>query len=339
MSVSSPGVMRRWVFPVLRLVVFAAIAAALVKLAFFSGATAGADGITPSGVVTEPTTTVESGSIRNDLTVDATVFADAAVPVRATAAGEVTKVAVAPGAAVDAGTAVAVVKQQLATPAADGSPRYANVTIAAGAAGTLSAVSVLVGQQVAVGDVLAQVAPPTFNVSGSIAAVQQYRLLAKPTEATVTIAGGPQPFTCTGLTVSAPLAGASAAGGSEGAAQSAGPSDASAGAGSSGGPTVRCAVPGDVVVFAGLAAKLTISAGSADDALLVPATAVEGAGAAGTVYRPAADGGAPTPVKVELGIFDGRQVQVVSGLKKGDEILEFVPSKVDEQAAANGIAG
>ena len=339
MSVSSPGVMRRWVFPVLRLVVFAAIAAALVKLAFFSGATAGADGVRPTGVVSEPTTTVASGSIRNDLTLDATVFADAAAPVRATAAGEVTKVAVAPGAAVDAGTPVAVVKQQLATPAADGSPRYGTVTITAGAAGTVSAVAVLVGQQVAVGDVLAQVAPPTFNVTGSIAAVQQYRLLTKPTEAKVTIAGGPAPFTCTGLSVSAPLAGASA--GSDGVAQAPAPSAGSpSGAGSTGGPTVRCAVPADVTVFAGLAAKVTISAGSADDALLVPATAVEGAGAAGTVYRPATDGGAPTAVKVQLGIFDGQQVQIVSGLKKGDEILQFVPSKVDEQAAAaNGISG
>lgn len=339
MSQSSPGVMRRWVFPVLRLVVFAAIAVALVKLAFFSGATAGADGISPTGVVAEPTTTVQSGSIRNDLTLDATVFADAAAPVRATAAGEVTKVAVAQGAAVDAATPVAVVKQQLATPAADGSPRYGTVTITAGAAGTLSAVDVLVGQQVAVGDVLAQVAPPTFNVSGSIAAVQQYRLLSKPTEAKVTIAGGLEPFTCTGLTVSAPLAGANT--GSDGSAQGAAPSaGASVPTGSGGGATVRCAVPAEVTVFAGLAAKLTISAGSADGALIVPATAVEGAGAAGTVYRPAAGGGEPTPVKVQLGIFDGQQVQIVSGLKKGDEILEFVPSKVDEQAAsANGIGG
>ena len=31
------GIARRWVFPILRLVVFAAIAAALVKLAFFGG--------------------------------------------------------------------------------------------------------------------------------------------------------------------------------------------------------------------------------------------------------------------------------------------------------------
>ncbi|MBN9630169.1 MAG: hypothetical protein J0I18_06115 [Actinobacteria bacterium] len=339
MSASSPGLVRRWVFPVLRLIMFAAIGVALVKLAFFNGSTAGADGATPAAVVPEPTTTVHSGSIRNDLSLDATVYADAAAPVRATAAGEVTKVTVAPGAAVDSGTSVVVIKQQLATPSADGRPRYGTVTVTAGAAGAVSALSVLVGQQVAVGDVIAQVAPPTFSVAGTIAAVQQYRLLSKPTEATVTIAGGPAPFTCTGLTISAPLAGANP--GADPSAGAPAPSAGSpSGAGSGQGPTVRCAVPAGVTVFPGLPAKLTISAGSAANALIVPATAVEGAGAAGTVYRPAANGGDPTPVKVQLGIFDGQQVQIVSGVKKGDEILQFVPSKFDEQAAAaNGITG
>jgi len=334
MSAAAPGIGRRWVLPIIRIVVFAAIGVALVKLAFFSGATAGGDHVMPTGVVSDPTTTVTTGSIRNDVTLDATVYPDAAVPVRASAAGEITKVAIAAGAGADPGTAVAVIKHPLETPAADGTPLYKYVTVAAGAAGTVSSLAALVGQQVAVGDVLAQIAPPTFTVSGSIAPVDQYRLLSKPTEATVTIAGGPAPFTCTGLTVSAPLAGAGGdASGSAG--------DGSSASSGSGGPTVRCAVPGDVTVFAGLSAKLKISAGSAADALLVPATAVEGSGATGTVYKPAGDGGAPTPVAVRLGIFDGHRVQIVSGLAKGDEILEFVPSKSDEQVAAatNGIGG
>ncbi|MGO4595004.1 hypothetical protein AB4Z18_14410 [Leifsonia sp. 2TAF2] len=342
MSVSSPGVVRRWVLPILRIVVFAAIAVALVKLAFFNGATSGTDGIVPTAEVSDPITTVQTGSIRNDISLDATVYPDAAAPVRATTAGEVSKVDVAVGAAVDAGTAVVVVKHPLATAAADGTPLYEKVTISAGAAGTLSALTVLVGQQVAVGDTIAQVAPPTFNVTGTIAPVEQYRLLTKPTEATVTIAGGPAPFTCTGLTINAPLAGAAAGPSPEPSGDAPGTTGPSAsGSGSSTGPSVRCAVPAGVTVFGGLAAKLTISAGAAADALVVPATAVEGSGTAGTIYRPAAGGGAPKPVKVELGIFDGRNVQIVSGLKEGEEILEFVPSKSDEQAAAamNGLGG
>jgi membrane fusion protein, macrolide-specific efflux system len=336
MSAAAPGVGRRWVLPILRIIVFAAIGAALVKLAFFSGATAGSDGVKPTGAISDPLAVVETGSIKNDVKLDATVYPDAAVPVRATVAGEITKVAIAVGAGADTGTAVVVVKHPLTSTDPDAVPGFRSVTIPAGAAGTVSALNALVGQQVAVGDVLAQVAPPTFNVTGSIAAVDQYRLLSKPTEATVTIAGGPAPFTCTGLTISAPLAGSgsgSGAGGDSGSGDAGGAAGGSGSSGTNGGPSVRCAVPADVTVFAGLAAKVTISAGSAADALLIPATAVEGSGVAGTVYQPAANGGDPTPVKVQLGIFDGKRVQIVAGLKKGDQIMEFVPSKSDQESA------
>jgi len=341
MSAASPGIGRRWVLPIIRIVVFAAIGVALVKLAFFSGATSGSDGVKPTGAISDPLAVVETGSIRNDVSLDATVAPDPAVPVRATVAGEITKVSVALGAGTDGNTAVVVVKHPLTSTDPAATPGFRSVTITAAAGGTVSALNALVGQQVNVGDVLAQIAPPTFNVSGSIAAVDQYRLVSKPTEATVTIAGGPAPFTCTGLTVIVPLAGSGGAGGASGSGDGDAGSGAGAGAGSgsTAGPIVRCAVPGDVTVFAGLAAKMKISAGSAPDALLVPATAVEGSGATGTVYEPAADGGAPTAVKVQLGIFDGKRVQIVSGLKKGDQVMEFVPSKADQQAKAMGFAG
>jgi membrane fusion protein, macrolide-specific efflux system len=332
MSSTSPGVVRRWVFPILRVVVFAAIAVALVKLAFFSGATEGGDGARPTGGVSDPTTSVRTGAIRNDVTLDATVYADAAVPIRSGAAGEIREVQVSAGQQVDGGTVVAIVK------------RFSDdrsVPVTAGAAGTISALPALVGQQVAIGDVLGQVAPPTFNVSGTIPASVQYRLLSKPAEAQVAISGGPAPFTCTGLTVGVPLAGSgdAASGAGAGSAAGSGSGSGASGSGASTGPTVRCAVPTDVTVFAGLAAKVTIAAGSAQDALLVPATAVEGSGANGTVYVPN-PAGKPTAKKVALGIFDGTDVQIVSGLAKGDEILQFVPSKTaDEAAAATGTNG
>ncbi|MHA7987157.1 biotin/lipoyl-containing protein [Rathayibacter sp. CAU 1779] len=324
MTAASPGVTRRWVFPILRILIFAAIAAALVKLAFFSGATAGSDDLRATGVVSDPTSIVRTGSISDDLTVKGTVFADAAVPVRATATGEITAVSIAVGQHVDSGAAVIVVKK---------ADDQTHVTVVAPAVGTVSDLTALVGQQVGVGDVLAQVAPPTFNVTGSIAAADQYRLLSNPTTAQVVISGGPAPFTCTGLTVSAPLAGASSTPSTSG--QGTEPSS-----GTASGPTVRCSVPADVTVFAGLAAKLTIAAGKADHALIVPATAVEGiSGGEGTVYTRSGSGD-PTPHKVQLGIFDGTSVQIVSGLKKGDEILQYVPSKSDEQTdAVVGVRG
>lgn len=358
MAAANQGVARRWVFPIARIVVFAAIAAALVKLAFFSGATAGTDQLAPSGALIEPTVVVERGTINNDVSLQATVAADPAVPVRSSVAGEITKVSATVGQTVDAGTAIAVVKQTTTTtattnqtvtdpttgasstqPVETTKTSTKLVTITAGAAGTVSSLTALLGQQLAVGDTIAQIAPPTFNVSGTIAAIDQYRLLAKPTEAKVTIVNGPPPFTCTGLTISVPLAGAESGGanGASSASQGSGASSGTASSGAtSGGPTVRCAVPSSVTVFAGLAAKLVITAGTASDALLVPATAVEGAGSDGNVYVAGKSGGDPVAKPVKLGITNGTKVQIISGVAEGDEVLEFVPSKAEQQNQNSG---
>lgn len=301
-------------FPIIRLVVFAAIAAALIKLAFFGGfGAAPSDAAVPTGAVGDPTVQVETGTIVNDVVLDATVQADPAVPVRATLAGEVRKVLVTAGQAVDASTPVVTIRSE--TPNPDGTTSVKTVTVTAGAAGTLSALPVLAGQQLAVGDAVAQVAPPSFSVTASLKAAQQYRLLNKPTEASVAITGGPAPFTCTGLTIATPLAGADAAGG--------GASDAGAPAPT--GTTVHCTVPPEVTVFSGLAAKMTISGGKAENVLVVPTTAVEGSAGSGTVYVPAVGGGKPATKAVTLGLTDGTKVQITGGLEKGDTILEFVP--------------
>jgi multidrug efflux pump subunit AcrA (membrane-fusion protein) len=150
---------------------------------------------------------------------------------------------------------------------------------------------------------------------------QQYRLVNRPTEGAVTVTGGPQPFTCTNLTISTPLAGSG-----DGSSASS-PSDGSgtSGTGATATTTVRCAVPGGVTVFSGIAAKLTVSGGVAEGALTVPVTAVEGApGGAGVVYT-STDGGKATRHDVQLGVTDGKVVEVRDGLAEGDQVLEFVP--------------
>ena len=49
------SVARRWVFPIIWMVIFAVIGAALVKIAFFPDSTAsGSDGLEPTGQVIEP---------------------------------------------------------------------------------------------------------------------------------------------------------------------------------------------------------------------------------------------------------------------------------------------
>lgn len=301
-------VARRWVFSILWMLIFAAIAAALTKVAFFPDAAPDASAPDqPGAVIVEPQWQVTLGTVRNDVTLTGTVASDAAVPVLATLSGEVREVTAAVGNRVEAGQQLALLRAELSNP--DGTTYTKWDYIVAPATGTLSSFSVLYGQQFSVGQTVGQVAPPTFNVSGSIPPEQLYRLIQRPSEAQVSINGGPAPFTCTGLTISTPLAGAG-----DGGTPNPGGS----------GPVVTCAVPADVTVFAGLTAELVIPGGIAENVLVIPTTAVEGGGGTGTVYLSLPDG-STEPREVTLGLNDGVQVQVIAGLEEGDLILQFVP--------------
>jgi multidrug efflux pump subunit AcrA (membrane-fusion protein) len=133
------------------------------------------------------------------------------------------------------------------------------------------------------------------------------------------VTGGPAPFTCTNLTVTTPLAGA----GTGGSPDDPGTGDPGAGAGS--GTTARCVVPADVLVFPDLVAQLTISAGVAENVLVVPVTAVLGAAESGVVYVVDPDTGETEERTVTLGLSDGINVEVVDGLEEGELVMQFVP--------------
>lgn len=306
------SIARKWVFPILRIVVFAVIAVALVKLAFFADPVE-QSAEQPTGEIVEPQIQVTRGTIQNDVVLSGSVNAKPAIPVKATFGGEVRQVLVKQGKVVKKNTPVMVVRADLVN--ANGTPYQRVETVYAGASGVLSSFSVLVGQVVGIGDVVGQVAPQTFNVTASIAPEQLYRLTEKPTEAQVTVQGGPAPFTCTGLAIITPLPGDS--GGDP------------SGDGS-GGTTVRCNVPADVRVFAGLVADMTIAGGVAENVLIVPMTAVQGAADTGIVYVIGADG-EQEERSVTLGLNDGVNIEVTSGLTEGETILQFVPG-----AAAGG---
>jgi macrolide-specific efflux system membrane fusion protein len=302
-------VTRKWVFPIIRLVIFAAIAAALVKVAFFADPASGAESpLFPTGSIEEPQVPVSTGTIRNDVTLTGTVNADDAVAVKATLAGEVRKVSASVGQWVDAGAELFIIRSE--TPGdflpdgTMGKPKVKTETVKAPLSGTLSSLTVIVGQAVSVGEEAGKVAPPSFNVTASMPPEQQYRLLNQPTEATVTITGGPAPFTCTGLTITTAVAGQ--------------------GEGAASGTTVRCAVPAEVTVFAGLAAQVTIAGGLAENVLVVPTTAVAGGAQTGVVHLIGADG-AIEERPVTLGLNDGVSVEVIDGLAEGDLVLQFVP--------------
>jgi macrolide-specific efflux system membrane fusion protein len=295
---------RKWVFPIIRIVIFLAIAAALVKIAFFADPVID-DSAKPTGEIVEPQVAVATGTIQNDVTLTGTVTNDAPVAVKATLTGIVRDVYVTAGQHVDAGTEILRIRAEIMNP--DGTQYVDYETVVAPIAGTLSTFTALEGQSFSVGDDVGKVSPPSFNVSGTIAPEQQYRLLNQPTEAQVTITGGPAPFACTGLTITA-----------------APPSSGETGSPGSTGPTVRCSVPVDVTVFPGLSATMVIAGGVAENVLVVPITAVEGSAQTGNVYFVLPDGSTESR-PVTLGLNDGISVEVKEGLEEGDMILQFVP--------------
>lgn len=305
-------VARRWVFPIIWMVILAAAAAALVKIAFFPEGETGADPAQPGAVITEPEWVVETGTVRNDVTLTGTIAADTAVPIPATLAGEVWEVMVGQGQWVDAGIEIAEIRAEALR--SDGTPYTTYKTVTAPISGVLSSFPTLEGTITTVGGALGQIAPPTFNVSGPIPPAELYRLIQKPTEATVTINGGPAPFTCTNLQILTPVAGQESGGGTGGAG----------GGETVTGPTIRCSVPADVTVFAGLSADIVIAGGIAEDVVVIPTTAVLGRSGTGIVHVVGAGGGTEER-EIGLGINDGAMVQVTSGLEAGETILQFVP--------------
>ncbi|PSL39040.1 HlyD family secretion protein [Labedella gwakjiensis] len=319
------GVWRKWIFPIARLVVFAAIAVALVKVAFFPENMEETSSIDPTGTVAESIITVERGSIANDVVLDGSIVADAAADAKAALDGNILELKVGVGAAVAKDTELAVVRKEVipepvVSTDEEGNEvvtqpktQYVTKTVTAPVAGVVSSLPMVVGQTVAIGDVVATVAPPTFSVTGQIAPEQQYRLQEKPTEAAVEVVGGPGSFTCTNLSISVPLEG------SDGSA----PDDGGDGASASG-ATVRCAVPSDVTVFAGLTGTITLPGGAADDVLVLPVTAVKGNSQEGSVWVLGEDG-EPVETPVGLGLNDGSSVEITSGVDEGAEVLEFLP--------------
>lgn len=283
-------VWRRWIFPLLLVIVLAAGAAALVKIAFFPDRTVAQTA--PEASVTDPVVAVERGSVVNELSLSGNVARDEDYTVRSEVTGTVTAVHVSEGATVAAGQKLFTVKQD--------DPKK-DVDVLAPEAGEVSDIALVKGQAASVGLETYTLTPARYHVLATVEPVQLYRLVNAPTDASVTITGGPGPFTCTGVRVEV---------GTEGTA------------------SVRCAVPADQVVFAGLPAALDLALGQVDDALVVPVTAVQGGAGTGNVWVDAGDGAAPEERAITLGVNDGTIVEVLSGLEEGESIRQFVPGFV-----------
>ena len=278
---------RRWIFPILLILVFAACAAALVKIAFFPDRTEAQVG--PEAGISDPIVVVERGEVVNELSLGGSIARDDGYAVRSEIDGTVTAVHVGDGDEVVEGQKLYTVKQ---------SYPVRTIDVLAPEAGELSGLAVLKGQPVSIGFETVTLTPDRYHLLATVEPVQLYRLVNAPSEATVTISGGPAPFTCTGVRVQVTAEGTA---------------------------TVRCAIPGDQTVFAGLPATLDLALGRVEDALVVPVTAVQGGSGTGVVWVDAQDGGAPEERTVSLGVNDGAVVEVTDGLGEGESIRQFVP--------------
>jgi multidrug efflux pump subunit AcrA (membrane-fusion protein) len=283
-------VWRRWVLPILFVLVLGTCAAALVKIAFFPDRSEAVVG--PEASVTDPVIAVERGSVVNALTLDGNIARDEAYPVRGEVNGTVAAVHVTEGATVAAGQKLFTITQD--------DPKK-NIDVVAPEAGDVSEIAVVKGQAANVGLELYTLTPSRYHLLATVEPVQLYRLVNAPSEASVTITGGPAPFTCTGVRVQVSAEGTA---------------------------SVRCAVPADQVVFAGLPASVDLALGQVEDALVIPVTAVQGGAGSGKVWVDAGDGTDPEEREVALGVNDGTMVEVVSGLEEGESIRQFVPGFV-----------
>lgn len=283
-------VWRRWVFPLLMVVILGICAVALAKIAFFPDEAEST--VSPEAALTEPVVAVERGSIVNALSLNGNVARDDAFAVLNEINGTVTAVHVGEGATVKAGQKIFTVRQD--------EPRK-DIDVLAPEAGDVSELALVKGQSTAAGAESYRLTPARYHVLATIEPVQLYRLVNAPTEAIVTITGGPAPFACTGVKVQVTAEGVA---------------------------SVRCAIPTDQTVFAGLPASMDLALGQVDDALLIPLTAVQGGAETGNVWVDANEGGEPEERAITVGINDGVLVEVLEGLEEGDSIREFVPGFV-----------
>lgn len=348
---------RRYVFPLLWLLVLGVIALALVKMAFFpSGAdAAGEDGLVPGAELDGfALVTAESGDITATLALAGMVEADEGTPLTARTGGEITKIWKGAGQSVDKGEKVLQVRYPVEVapaplveedPAADGeaaeeiaapapapqpTTEYRYVNLVATETGILTDMEVEEWEDVAEGDRIATISPGTYSIRADLTPEQQLSLLDVELRATAAVPTAEEPVACTAPEIAQ----------QSGRPDATSPADspdatledpfaepAPAAGGSSGEALAHllCPVPEGVRVVPGLAVDVTVDLGSRTGVLTVPTTAVEGKGAKGTVYVLDEVSGEPLPVEVGLGLRQDGLVEITGGLEAGQEILQFVP--------------
>ena len=320
---------KNYILHAVKIFIAVVIAIALTKIAFFSGQEGQNQADISSGLeVTTRTTTATVGDITSTVEVKGQVVQDKAVEAKATLTGTVDSLTVAKDAMITQGEPLLYLKKtepQEPKTDAEGntvtpSDKVTGGTVDAPVSGKVT-YNVIENQDTTTGMVVASVTPQTYSATGDITAAQQYRLTNAPAAATISTTDGPAPFSCTDLKI----------GTKENTSTTTG-QDGSSTTTSSGDGTkveVRCSVPAEQQVFAGLKITIGIDAGSATGAVLAPVTAVEGSVTTGNVWV-VTDPDNPKDAEkreVSLGINDGTNIQITNGLAEGETILQYVPGK------------
>lgn len=350
----SKTAVRRVLFRSFWAVIGLVVAVSLFKMAF-TGSTQDADGapLTPTGEIPPEEVVAEKGTISNSLTIDGTIVIDKPVSATSSVSGVLAHKFADTGAKVTKGDKLFQVRAEeepaevtepveesaeepgkvddatgdgdrddapVAPPAPK--PVYHWYTVVAPATGIVGNYAVDMMADVAEDGVVVSIRPTTFHAVGAISPLDRYRLAGNPDRATVTIEGGPKPFTCTDLNVGDAATETITSDAPEGEMME----GESGGEGESGaGARISCLVPQKVTVFDGLTMTMTIDAGKSDgEVVTIPVTAVTGLVRDGSVWVVAEDG-TPTEQPVKLGLTDGKLVEVTSGLKAGDSVLRYVP--------------
>ena len=319
---------KKYILPAVKIFIAVVIAIALTKIAFFSGQEGQNQADISSGLeVTTRTTTATVGDITSTVEVKGQVVQDKAVEAKATLTGTVDSLTVAKDAMITQGEPLLYLKKtepQEPKTDAEGntvtpSDKVTWGTVYAPVSGKVT-YNVIENQDTTTGMVVASVTPQTYSATGDITAAQQYRLTNAPAAATISTTDGPAPFSCTDLKIGT-KENTSTTTGQDGSTTT------STGDGTK--VEVRCSVPAEQQVFAGLKITIGIDAGSATGAVLVPVTAVEGSVTTGNVWV-VTDPDNPKDAEkreVSLGINDGTSIQITDGLAEGETILQYVPGK------------
>lgn len=90
------------------------------------------------------------------------------------------------------------------------------------------------------------------------------------------------------------------------------------------GTKVLCVIPGQIRVFDGLAGLLGLTTAARSQVLTVPVGAVTSLGGTGEVWQVV--DGAAVRTSVEVGITNGIDIEIISGLADGDLVLPYSPA-------------